>query len=125
MNTLIFLIDDDEDEKEIFEGALNEAGVHCDFVYFGCVEKALNMLRWVSPDFIFIDMNMPVINGLEGISRIRKMERMNGVSLIMYSNGISEKLSAEAKKLGALTCIKKPNTVNELTNIFSRLFHAA
>lgn len=45
MNSLIFLIDDDEDEKDIFSRALDEAGIQCDFIYFNCVEKAMNMLR--------------------------------------------------------------------------------
>jgi DNA-binding NtrC family response regulator len=125
MKTLIFLIDDDEDEKEIFVRALDEAGVACEFVYFNCVQKALNMLKWVSPDYIFIDMNMPVMNGLEGIARIRRMERMSNVNMVMYSNGITEKLTQEAKKQGALTCMKKPSTINELTGFFNRFFNAA
>ncbi len=122
MNKLIFLIDDDEDEKDIFEEAIAQAGACFKFLYMDSVIKALGLLESLSPDSIFIDMNMPVIDGLKGISILRTIEKLKRVPIIMYSNGINDKLCDDAMNAGASFCLKKSVSINELSIFLKKHF---
>jgi CheY-like chemotaxis protein len=122
MSKLIFLIDDDEDEKDIFEEAIAQTGNRFKFLYMDSVIKALDFLESLSPDSIFIDMNMPVIDGLKGISILRTIEKLKKVPIVMYSNGINDKLRADALHTGASFCLKKTNSIKELSDFLKKHF---
>lgn len=116
MDKLIFLIDDDEDEQEIFQEAIDRANAGLRFLYMSSVNMALAALEKLVPHSIFIDMNMPGINGLKGISLLRNTGKLNATPIIMYSNGMSDKLCAEALQTGASLCLKKAVSINELSD---------
>jgi CheY-like chemotaxis protein len=114
MKKVIFLIDDDEDEFELFIDALHDTPFHCECIYSGNPEQALNLLCWTVPDLIFIDYNMPRINGLKCLWEIKQIKIQQDVPLILYSSEISEELIRNAISIGAALCIKKTHRVNIL-----------
>jgi CheY-like chemotaxis protein len=57
---------------------------------------------------------MPKINGLEVVSEIKKIEKLEKSKIILYSNYISEEMNEQAMSLGAYKCVKKPNMINVL-----------
>ena len=61
---IILLVDDDEDEHEIFLSALKNTGKEFHFVGADSCEKALTILKRLDPDYIFIDLNMPRTDGM-------------------------------------------------------------
>lgn len=122
MSKLIFLIDDDEDEKDIFEEAIAHAGAGFTFLYMNSVIKALGLLEKLSPDAVFIDMNMPVIGGLKGIFILRTVEKLKQVPIVMYSNGGSDTLCDDAMKAGASFCFKKTLSIKELSVFLKKHF---
>jgi DNA-binding NtrC family response regulator len=117
MKTHILLIDDDEDEWEIFVEALNEIKVPFNCTYARGAEQAMLLLHYLMPDFIFVDFNMPKINGLKCLTEIKKIESMHSVPVILYSNFINDENFRTALILGAATCIKKPHTVGKLAKV--------
>jgi CheY-like chemotaxis protein len=123
MSKLIFLIDDDEDEMEIFKEAIARAGACFKFLYMNSVIKALDTLENLCPDSIFIDMNMPGIDGLKGISILRTIEKLKAIPIVMYSNGMSDKLCAEALSTGASFCLKKTASIKDLSNFLKKHFN--
>jgi CheY-like chemotaxis protein len=121
MEKMILLIDDDEDEIEVFIEALHEARLTCDCIFAKTAEQALNLLRYTVPDLIFLDYNMPKIDGLNCLAKIKQINNLKDVPVILYSTGITDDLSKIAISLGAVSCIKKPNGFHTLAQILHQV----
>jgi CheY-like chemotaxis protein len=116
-----FLIDDDEDELEIFMEALSKLHVHCKCTYAQNAEQALEILNYLKPDVVFVDINMPKINGFECIRKIRAKDGHAETRIVMYSNGVNEVSIEEAHKWGATSCVKKTNSIADLVSAMQEL----
>jgi CheY-like chemotaxis protein len=105
----VFLIDDDIDDHEIFSFILSDAYPQAECVFAGDGLYALKQLQDVSfnPCIIFIDINMPRMNGLEILKEIKKIERLSKIPTYMYSTSNENSVVETSKKLGATGFIKK------------------
>ena len=119
-----FLVDDDEDDREIFIIALRDLGeqINCTLANDGM--DALEKLRGTEslPDFIFLDLNMPRMDGKECISEIKKDRRLNRIPVVIYSTSSSAKDRADAQRLGAVHFFTKPPSISALTNALGDIF---
>lgn len=90
----IFLADDDRDDVEFFTLALEEICGRCALNVSENGEELIHNLQAAStlPDIIFIDVNMPRIDGLTALEAIRKMPALDAVPVIVYSTS-SNRLS--------------------------------
>ncbi len=125
-HTNCFLIDDDEDDYEIFRMALNEIdpGIILRYAYNGA--DAINMLTGglhLVPDFIFIDWNMPKMNGRQCLEEIRKTERLRNVPVYIYSTSSDPAALEATRQLGASDFIIKPSNISTLVKILAQIFH--
>ena len=109
-----FLIDDDEDELEIFMEALGKLQVPCKCTYAQSAEQALEILNYLKPDVVFVDINMPRVNGFECAKKIRTKTGHAETHIVMYSNGANDVSLEEARRWGATSCIKKTNSIADL-----------
>lgn len=118
------LIDDDIDDIEIFGIAIDELGK--DIKCFTAIDgaEALKMLGNENfvPDYIFLDLNMPRMNGKQCLIEIKKIPRLAQVPVIMYSTSSSQRDVDETKKLGATFFLTKPSTISSLTEILGDVF---
>jgi DNA-binding NtrC family response regulator len=114
MTKEILLIDDDTDELEVFAEALRSVDKNIQCSQARDLNEALEFLSYSSPAYIFIDYNMPRVNGLEVVSEIKKIEKLEKSKIILYSNYISEEMNEKAISLGAYKCVKKPSMINVL-----------
>ena len=121
MKNIILLVDDDDDEFDLFMEALRGTNLQYDCIFSKNSEKALHLLYYTVPDFIFIDYNMPKINGLKFIMEIKKIKTHQDVPIILYSTEITDNLAKHAMALGASLCIKKPCEINTLTKILLKI----
>jgi CheY-like chemotaxis protein len=112
-----FLIDDDPDDQEIFCMALGDMGKEINCIYASDGVDALKRLNDPSftPDYIFIDMNMPRMNGSQCLQEIKKIGRLKDVPVYMYSTSADPEAVAATKQMGAAGFIVKPTSVSELT----------
>jgi len=110
----ILLIDDDEDELEVFTEALRSVDKNIQCSQARDLNEALEFLSYRSPAYIFIDYNMPKVNGFEVVAEIKKIEKLENSKIILYSNYISEEMNEKAIYLGAYKCVKKPSMINVL-----------
>jgi CheY-like chemotaxis protein len=114
-----FLIDDDQDEQEIFLEAANEVNpnlvckVDCD------AENALLTLKQSAqlPDIIFLDINMPKMNGFEFLVHLKRDDRLKYIPVIFYSTTKDENQIERATTLGANGFITKNNSYDELCRV--------
>jgi two-component system chemotaxis response regulator CheY len=111
----ILLIDDDADELEVFTDALLLIDESLRSFQAKNLEEAMTYLETTSPAFVFIDFNMPKVNGLECLSALKESGKVEKARNILYSNHITETMKQRAIELGAFNCIQKPTTIIELS----------
>jgi len=120
----IALVDDDSDEKFIFQIALNEIDVDYSFQYFSTPKDFLDSIkngRKKRPDIVFIDMHMPLTNGLELVQEMRKHSNFDQIKSVIYSNSVSEVVIQAFKSLGTSDFIIKPPEISEMKAVLKRL----
>jgi CheY-like chemotaxis protein len=119
------LVDDDEDDKEIFCLALKRVDASIDCVTASDGREALSILNDASfvPDYIFLDLNMPRMNGKECLVEIRKQKRLAHIPVIIFSTSSVEKEKEDTRRLGANSFIIKPPLVSTLAEKLSEIFN--
>jgi len=118
----IFLIDDDPDEADFFKEALNQLSTNLVCNYIDNPVKGIALLQNITPDYIFTDMNMPILNGLEFISAIRKIPKLNNVPVILYSTAVNHELENKGIDAGANACIQKQSNIKLLRQELAKIF---
>jgi len=119
----ILLIDDDDDDRKIFRLAVNslEKGILCQD------EKnptqALEKLRKseLLPDVIFLDYNMPDMNGQDFIAQIREEKRLKHIPVILYSAYSKEAAENLLLTTGTEYFISKPYDFEDLKSILKNV----
>lgn len=114
MKKHIFIIDDDEDELVFFVEAIKALNVPHKCTWAKSGEQALQQLPYLMPDMIFIDFNMPRMNGLECIKAIKEMPCYRSIPIILHSNKMDSDLRYKGLKLGATACVKKQESLHQL-----------
>ena len=120
----ILLIDDDEEDQDIFLSALKELNSAIQFEGIYDAVEALEKLskREVIPDAIFLDLNMPVMNGLQFLSHVKSNDGLKAIPVIIYTTSSQTNTIRLAKELGAHDFITKPNKYKDLVNILRTIF---
>jgi CheY-like chemotaxis protein len=121
MHKHFFLIDDDPDELDIFSEALREVDAGCTCTWADSPFSALVKLQTETPDIIFLDINMPRMDGFECLQEIRKLDNLAHIPVILYSNGINDEACKKAIRLGAAGCVRKAADIPKLTQIIKRV----
>lgn len=112
------LIDDDNDDQEIFQLCLERLECPVDFLAMNSCPEAINWFRdhqGYIPDFIFLDVNMPLINGLDCLKELRTIDRLEKTKIYMFSTTTQRLFEDRARNLGAAGFIVKPARSQELT----------
>jgi CheY-like chemotaxis protein len=110
-------VDDDDDDRAMFCDALNTIDSQISCIQKDCGEKAIEFLTQsnVVPDYIFIDINMPRMNGYECLHEIRLLPQMADVPIIMFSTSFNPKDQAEFMAL-EIKFLNKTANINELVH---------
>lgn len=119
------LIDDDQDDQEIFSMALEDinSDIQCIMASNGILAlEKLNAKKPLIPDYIFIDVNMPKMNGIECLQEIQKLDHLKHADVFMYSTSSDEKMIEKSKALGAKDFIVKPPGLALLTEKLLQVF---
>lgn len=110
------LIDDDLDDCEIWSLIVQgiNPGIKTDTITEPA--EALNRLDgdgW-APDIIFLDLNMPKMDGIDCLKRIREMDRHKQTPVIIYSTSTNPKDIENCGRLGASDYLIKPSSLAAL-----------
>ena len=113
---IFMIIDDDKDDRFFFKEALTKmlSSAKCMEASGGI--EALALLRKVEqlPHFIFLDLNMPRMNGHECLKQLKRDDKLKDIPVIIYSTSFSEESMHELYKLGASRFLNKPTDMNKL-----------
>ena len=115
-STSIFLVEDDEDDRFFFMNAFNELRHVCLLDMAGNGLEALAKLRRapILPSVIFVDYNMPKMNGLEFLQEKLKDSSLKNIPVIMLSASLH--IREDAFKYGAKAFIDKAGDDVSLRN---------
>ena len=112
----ILIIDDDDDDRELFCEAVGivSAATLCHQAINGL--EALEMLKKTAPlpDLIFLDLNMPKLNGTQCLAQIKQIEEIKKIPVFIYSTSNFKKDKEETINLGASGFILKPTNFDSL-----------
>lgn len=121
---LLFVVDDDLDDLMLFEDAINEIDPSVEIATAVNGVDALQKLGGElsrSPDFIFIDLNMPLMNGIQCLQEIKKIPELAQIPVIIYSTSSYEKDIIQTMNYGAFHYIVKPFSFQELCDKLRRV----
>lgn len=118
-----FLAEDDLDDAELFGEALHSIAPDASFQHAANGKDALEQLSTLpqKPEVIFLDINMPVMNGWECLGKIKQDAALRQIPVVMYSTSSYSKDVERAMELGALCFFTKANSFTELCDIL-RMF---
>jgi CheY-like chemotaxis protein len=106
-----FLIDDDIDDQEIFLSVLEQVdpSIQCYTAANG--QEAIHKLEseQVKPDLIFLDLNMPLMNGKQFLKACSSLNSCKEIPVIILTTSSDTKSLEETKQLGAKDYITKPD----------------
>jgi two-component system chemotaxis response regulator CheY len=74
---------------------------------------------------ILLDINMPVMNGIEFIKKLKELEKYNNIPIIMVSTEGKEEDTMRGLALGAKGYVKKPFQPSDLHMIIEKLYPTA
>jgi CheY-like chemotaxis protein len=105
----ILLAEDDNDDMDIFIEALSEINKDINVKTFYNGQRLLEALRKNNylPDIVFLDLNMPVLNGFECLKVIKETTLWNNVKVVILSTSSNPEQIKTAYKLGADLYITK------------------
>jgi CheY-like chemotaxis protein len=121
MKKHVLLVDDDKDELFLFNEALKEVPGSFKCTYASSGAQALEMLNYIQPDYVFIDYNLPVMDGVSILTEIRKDKKMSDIPVFLYSSSLSKDINSTAIFLGASGCIRKPNSIGMMTMVLKSI----
>jgi CheY-like chemotaxis protein len=110
-----FLVDDDTDDQEIFLKVMRNidpAIRNMTAVNGVDALKKLNATK-ENPDLIFLDLNMPLMNGKEFLQALYKLRKFSTIPVVILSTTSDTGTIAETLELGAKHFITKPDTFSD------------
>ncbi|MCF0052171.1 response regulator [Dyadobacter sp. LJ53] len=119
----VLLVDDDIDDQEIFSIMLEDALPEAECVFARDGIQALEKLEQpaFAPDVIFIDINMPKMNGMEFLAEMKKRPSLIHIPTFMYSTSNEKTIVEQCRNLGASGLIKKQANTDEVKKEIKRI----
>ncbi len=107
----IMLVDDSRTIRNIQKNALSQMG-HNDVVEAGDGVEALALLAAGKPDLMLVDWNMPNMDGITLVKKIRETDK--NLPIIMCTTEAEKSRVVDALKAGVNNYVVKPFTVQTL-----------
>ena len=115
----ILYIDDDSDDREFFREAVRyiDPAVTCHTAKDGIqgLEYLEEMI--IMPDFIFLDVNMPIMNGKQFLIEIKQRARLRSIPVVIYSTTNHPVERHDFLTLGAYKVLAKPSSLSSISQL--------
>jgi two-component system chemotaxis response regulator CheY/two-component system response regulator (stage 0 sporulation protein A) len=112
------VVDDDKDTVALFAEIMQSNGIQVVGKGYNGQEAAF-LYQKLKPDVIFLDIIMPVYDGIYGITKIRDMNP--DAVVIITTNQMTINAQIALNKLRPSAIIKEPIDVNEIIKIVNQL----
>jgi CheY-like chemotaxis protein len=116
-------IDDDEDDLEFFASTLLgfNLGIKC--ISLNNAKEALGKLisGELTPDIIFLDLNMPGMNGFQFLEEVQKLS-IRSIPIVILSTSSHWEAMDGVLKSGGNSYLTKPNSTKDLIRLLNPFF---
>lgn len=115
--TRFLIVDDDKEDQELFIDAVKEVDPTIECISALNGQEALDLLLKdfpTLPDYIFMDLNMPGLNGAQCLSEIKKIRDLADIPVLIYTTSNWIKNEEETRRLGANHFFTKPVRFHEI-----------
>lgn len=125
----LIIIEDNEADILLTREALNEVGRPVKAEFFNNGQKVLDWIinsdypAFIRPHFILLDINMPGIDGLELLKRIKAEPRVSSTPVIVFSNSNSHRDVTQSYLNGANSFVKKPLNYDDFVILLAQIIH--
>jgi CheY-like chemotaxis protein len=118
----ILYVEDDPEDQEFFKDAITIIAPHTTCYFASTCNEAFRIMNKIvlAPDYIFLDINMPEMNGKEFLRVLKSTSGLRTIPVIVYSTSNSTADMEDCKKLGAVDFIVKPNDFSSICNTLKR-----
>ena len=119
----ILIIEDNQDDVFLTELAIKECNINSEFSVVNNGEAAIELLEnFVHknenlPDLIFLDINLPRINGLEVLKNIKSRDITESIPTVVFTSSDLQTDMKCSYENGADLFIKKPNDINSYKEV--------
>lgn len=120
----ILLADDDNEDRELFAEALQESGLDYNLKTFENGKQLVDYLNSPDkeiPNLLFLDLNMPLLSGLESLKIIRANAAFDQMPVAIYSTSSSENDKNSTFESGANLYISKPSDFTQLKKMLKQV----
>jgi len=118
--TKVLVVDDSPLDRKISGGILEAE--HATVTYAENGQEALDMIAEAAPDVVLTDMQMPVMDGLELVRRMKKEH--SSIPVILVTRQGSEEIAVEALRIGASSYVPKRNLKRDLGRVLELVMSA-
>ncbi len=111
----ILLVDDNPGDRQLFKDTLIESGIKHDLIECSSASNAFVKSTAEKPDIIFMDINMPKINGADYVRSLRNDPQMSAIPVI-FLTGIVDRAQKKDLNIGGLmfAALGKPVNAGDL-----------
>jgi two-component system, chemotaxis family, chemotaxis protein CheY len=119
----ILIVDDSETIRQHVAEALTKVG----FEVIEAGDGAAGLQRTAQHDFsmIILDVNMPLLNGLEMLECLKKDPKNNAIPVLMLTTEAQGSMIQRARQSGAKAWLIKPVKVENLVNTVHKVLQQA
>ena len=114
----VLIVDDSRTSRRILRTILENAGYEI-VGEAGNGEEGITMYKNLKPDFVTMDITMPVMDGLECLTLI--MHENPDAKVIMVTAAGQKNNMIQAVKIGACDFIQKPFDEEQILTIFQNI----
>jgi len=118
-DTAILVVENDEGVAEPMREVLREKGYRVSAV--ASPQEALELVEQIRFDIVFIDVNLPTMNGLELYLAIKRITPASVAIMISGMEGEFEPIAREAVRQTAYTIVRKPLDLDHVLQLLDRL----
>lgn len=111
----VLVVEDNPNDVAIIKRAMRKSDVKCELNFARDGEEALDFLYGQGefedaprPDLILLDLNLPKINGLEVLAKIKEDDRLKRLPVIVLTISEREEDMVKAYNSGAASYMTKP-----------------
>ena len=115
----VLIVDDSSTARSVIGKTLTISGVDLGQIYYACNgQEALDLLRQNWVDIVFADINMPVMNGIEMISKMETDGLLKSIPVVVVSTEGSATRIDDLRSKGIKGYIRKPFSPEKIKKIF-------
>jgi CheY-like chemotaxis protein len=120
MTRTILIVDDDESIRRLIATTLEDVSGYR-MSEAGDGEEAMRRAREVQPSIVFLDIDMPRLNGIEACRRLKSEPSTADATIVMLTGDSEQEAELQARRAGADLFLTKPFSPLHLLRLVDRL----